>query len=279
MNHLVIASQNGGTGRTTLSVNLAYALASRGRRVVLIDADPLGGAGFSLSAKAASAQGVYDLAEDAEIDRRRVETLLLGTRLPEFKFLPAGLNAQRPQVLDSLERDPQLSDRFRAIFAAASDTSLEPDVVIVDTPPGVRGLAYPLMRAGTHLLLPQIAHPLGLRTLPTLLRALAQLRTGQGKEAPMIAGVVLTMVEPGLPVSMEVQREFRELLPGYMFCDTQIPRDREFLQASQSGVPLALLHRHPPAAALVFDQLAAELESRLTLNNPGPDNEFTRLMD
>ncbi len=279
MNHLVVASQNGGTGRTTLSVNLSYALASRGRRVILIDADPLGGAGFSLSTKASTAQGFYDMALDRDIDRVRVESLLLGTRLPEFKFLPAGHVAQQPAIMDRLDQEPDLQDRFRAIFTAASDTSLGPDVVIVDTPAGVRGLPYRLMRSGSHLLLPQLAHPLGLRTLPVMLRALAQLRTGQGKEAPMIAGVVLTMVEPGVPVSLEVQREFRELLPGHMFFDAQIPRDREFLQASQAGVPIALLQRHPSATAFIFDQLAAELESRLALNNPGHENEFTRLMD
>ena len=120
MNHLIIASQNGGTGRTTLSVNLSYALASRGRRVILIDADPLGGAGFSLSTKASTAQGFYDLALDRDIDRVRVESLLLGTRLPEFKFLPAGHAAQQPAIMDRLDQEPDLQDRFRAIFTAAS---------------------------------------------------------------------------------------------------------------------------------------------------------------
>lgn len=44
MRKILVASSNGGCGKTTVSVNLAASLAHRGQRVALLDADPQGSA-------------------------------------------------------------------------------------------------------------------------------------------------------------------------------------------------------------------------------------------
>jgi len=44
-----------------------------------------------------------------------------------------------------------------------------------------------------------------------------------------------------------------------------IPRDPLFLEASAVGLPLSLIRKNPPQSALLFDQIAAELEDRIGL--------------
>ena len=277
MTTIVICSQKGGVGKTTVTVNLGYSLARRGWQVLLVDADPQGGVGLSLTEKAREARGFFNVLGSPQATPEEASRLVLDTRLPEFKLLMCG---QAPEGEDGHPVDfsgEEVRRRLEKMLATFKSF----DVVLVDTAAGVHGLTRELMALADHLILPLQAEPLSARTLPQMLRAASLLRKQNGGAAPGIAGLLLTMVRPDDAVSEEVRREVRQMLPKELVFDAEIPRDHAFLKASRAGVPLGLLQRQPPASALNFDRLAAELEERLQWKTD-PENandEYTRLMD
>ena len=277
MTTLVISSQKGGVGKTTVAVNLAYSLARRGWRVLLVDADPQGGVGFSLSEKARDAKGFFNLLNGTGTDDPN--QLTLSTRTEDFRLLMSG-NADLFLGEEEPQDTPELRDRLRELFGSFSDN----DVIVIDSEAGVHGLTRAIMAVSDYLLLPQQAEPLSARSMPRLLRHIATLRKelGDSTDTPRLAGILLTMVKDEDPISSEIEREIREILPTELILESEIPRDSAFLRASRAGVPVALLRPQPDNATKDFDQLAAEMEVRMNLadtTNQKESDEYTRLMD
>ena len=158
------------------------------------------------------------------------------------------------------------------------------DLVVYDTPSGVHPLSAALTRMVDALLVPQQAGPLCLRSLPQILRMVASARAAnEDEDRPRLAGFVLSITDPDDPSNLIDQREFRDLLPIELVFETIIPTHRDFREASRKGVPVAMLRERPSASSLIFDQLAAELESRLNLydddETPTQDRDYARLVD
>lgn len=255
-------------GKTTVAVNLAYALARRGTNLLLIDTDPQGSVGLSLSEKARKCQGFYEALNGAAA----ATDLILSTRLPEFNVLPAG----HGQNLFEARADPDDSaDRVRRVIESLAPKKF--DLIIVDTPAGLHGVTGDVLRIADWALVPQQAEPLGIRSIPQMLQGIQYLR--QHGARVQLAGILMTMVQHDQRESVDVVRELRSLVPPKLVLDAVVPRDPVFLKAAALGVPLGLLYQQPPAAAHIFDQLAAELDSRMQLRPLAPDNEHTRLMD
>jgi chromosome partitioning protein len=263
MHVIAIASQKGGVGKTTISLNLGLALARAGNRTLILELDAQGGLGLSLGLADRARIGIAEIITGTAT----LEGAITRTRDPQLWMLSVG--RVDPTTVSGFE---EALTRGPVIPTLLSQLDRDFDLVVIDCPAGLGKVATRALEASTHVLSPLQAEPLALRSVGQLLALIDRIKSEKNPALSLI-GVVLSMFDRQVPASLEVAEALWTRFPGGIIVDTIIPRDDLFLEASLRGSPLLLMQKRPPAIARVFDQLANDVLDRLETARPEANEE------
>ena len=149
MKKISIANQKGGCGKTTTAINLSSALASYGKRILLLDLDPQAHASFGLGINTKLADRyIYNVLTDIPEKQHPVSECIVNVS-QNLDIVPSNI------LLSTLEQElKDKEDAVSRLHQVLSGTDLNYDYVIIDCPPNLGFLTFNALRASDLVIVP-----------------------------------------------------------------------------------------------------------------------------
>ena len=223
---IAVTNQKGGVGKTTTAVNLCACLAERGKKTLLVDADPQGNASSGSGVQAGD-KSLYEVL----LGIATAENCVTASDTENMSVLPSDIRLAAAEVeLVSLERREY---RMRAALRPLAEAY---DYIIIDCPPSLGLLTVNALTAANSVLIPIQCEYYALEGVRSLMDTISRVKRGLNP-ALDVEGVLLTMFDGRTNLSLQVVAQVKKHFKAKVFATT-VPRNVRLGEAPSHALPI-----------------------------------------
>lgn len=243
-----VSNQKGGVGKTTTVVNVSAALGKKGKKVLVIDADPQGN---TTSAFGINKRELEKTSYDIFVGEARATETIIKTKFKNISVIPSSIDLAAAEM-DLAEQNGRLS-RIRNAIASVKD---DYDFIFIDCPPSLGIITLNALSAADSVLMPMQCEYFALEGLSQLMDTVRRVKKTSNPKIE-VEGVLLTMYDGRLNLTLQVADDVKRYFKDKVF-KTVIPRNVRLSEAPSFGQP-AIYFDGASRGAIAYMDLAAEI--------------------
>jgi len=227
---IVVASQKGGVGKTTTSINLGASLAIFGKRVLIMDLDAQGSiaASFRMDDFAIK-YGTFDLV----VKKIPLAMAITDIGLENLEIVTAHVSNEEEEL--ELFTHSLQNELIKSVLKPIKN---EYDFIILDCPPSLGSMTMNGVVAADQILIPIQSEYYALKSLGKFLTSIKNIGNKYNKNLKF-SGILVTMFDKRIKKNREILEELQHSFKDILF-ETIIPRNSRIAEAPSAGKPVAL---------------------------------------